>query len=593
MYNFAYQNSSLMLNTDRIPEKSRTLLYALFFSITLLAQCMIFHYLAFHNSLWSYIYYDPIKFWAFYLPKIGICLFIAAFVPLFRKKGWTIVMSLILAVWILAELVYYRVNSFFLDAYSFTMIGNMKGFWDSVLAFIRPVDIAIALPTLCLAVALYFLKPGSNSGKTAVTAFIVSMVLHIMGMVLLDIKINRDPFHNSYQSPGIVFNPFSDEGSKKIAEWSETVYASRTSVIHCLILDAWGLIKMSFPDRKPLTPQDVAFNPEIQLFNETSPTFPTPKRNLYIVLFESLENWAVTPQATPAIYNFIQSHHSNVMWAQRIKNQTRGGTSGDGQMIVNAGILPISSGATCFRFPANCYPSLSELYETATMIIPGNLSVWNQERMSDAYHIAENIVVPESEDSTTFSILNDIYREYPYVMVLSVASHTPFHRCPDSMKLKRDKAMPATMADYLDCVHYTDSFLGEFLEKVDTDKTLRNSTIVITGDHTIFDNDLRRKFNEYCISSGEKYKVMEAYCPFIMYSPSIKENTIVEEEVYQMDIYPTVLHVIGCDSSYYWKGFGINLLDREAVRPLTEEEAFSLSEKMILADYWNYRKNGQ
>lgn len=176
-------------------------------------------------------------------------------------------------------------------------------------------------------------------------------------------------------------------------------------------------------------------------------------------------------------------------------------------------------------------------------------------------------------------------------MALSITSHAPFTFCPEEEKRSRDSSMPKIMADYLDCVHYTDSLLGDFLEKVDTDETLRNSTIIITGDHTIFDDDLRRKFNDYFISSGEDKKA-EAYCPFIIYSPSIKEKTIVEEEVYQMDIFPTALHAIGCDSTYYWKGFGINLLDREAVRTLAEEEAFALSEKMILADYWRYIKDG-
>jgi hypothetical protein len=47
------------------------------------------------------------------------------------------------------------------------------------------------------------------------------------------------------------------------------------------------------------------------------------------------------------------------------------------------------------------------------------------------------------------------------------------------------------------------------------------------------------------------------------------------------------LHILGCES-YYWKGFGVNLLDQEALdaRPITPSDAQSLSDKMIRADYF-------
>lgn len=63
-----------------------------------------------------------------------------------------------------------------------------------------------------------------------------------------------------------------------------------------------------------------------------------------------------------------------------------------------------------------------------------------------------------------------------------------------------------------------------------------------------------------------------------------------------MDIYPTILHLIGCDD-YYWRGFGVNLLDSAAHhnRPISPDEASVLSDKMIRADYFrdylNYSSN--
>ena len=55
-----------------------------------------------------------------------------------------------------------------------------------------------------------------------------------------------------------------------------------------------------------------------------------------------------------------------------------------------------------------------------------------------------------------------------------------------------------------------------------------------------------------------------------------------------MDAYPTILHLIGCEN-YYWKGLGVNLLDSvgRSNRPITEQDAYILSDKLIRANYFN------
>jgi hypothetical protein len=54
-----------------------------------------------------------------------------------------------------------------------------------------------------------------------------------------------------------------------------------------------------------------------------------------------------------------------------------------------------------------------------------------------------------------------------------------------------------------------------------------------------------------------------------------------------MDIYPTIMHLIGCEN-YYWKGLGINVMDSTARRnrPITEEDAYELSDKLIRSNYF-------
>lgn len=152
--------------------------------------------------------------------------------------------------------------------------------------------------------------------------------------------------------------------------------------------------------------------------------------------------------------------------------------------------------------------------------------------------------------------------------------------------------MPKDMANYMKSFHYTDSCMKDVLENIQTDSILKNSTIVITSDHSIFPQIKRDEFDKYCKGNDLAYKVTENYCPLIIYSPNIKEKIIVDELAYQMDIYPTILNLIGCEN-YYFKGFGINLLNKELYdnRPITEEEAYDLSDKIIQSNYFKKIEN--
>ena len=120
-----------------------------------------------------------------------------------------------------------------------------------------------------------------------------------------------------------------------------------------------------------------------------------------------------------------------------------------------------------------------------------------------------------------------------------------------------------------------------------SDSILAQSTVVITGDHTIFKPAMLTEFADYAKKNDLSIATGENYCPLIIYSPAIKENKQIDEVCYQMDIFPTILYLIGCEK-YIWKGFGVNLLDDSVRhnRPISEQEAYRLSDLMIRSDYF-------
>lgn len=489
-------------------------------------------------------------------------------------------MSILINIWIIAELIYFRANRIFLDAQSFALISNMDGFWSSVPMYMYASDLILLLPNLLLILCIITFASEKRSTLSAIVIIGLALVANIGGCLA-----TRYVYDFLYKLPHDknYFNPFSDKAVGDLFGFTSLEYAKNTSVIHAFIYDIKKLIQLPFESTAYTMTDEEA--QQLEPFINTYVPNIQPDRNLILIIVESLETWAIRPEIMPNLWKFMEEH--NVLWAQHVESQTKGGTSSDGQLIFNTGLLPIQHGAVCKRYPHNVYPSLSDVYDNAALVQPGDLSVWNQKYMSDSYQIDTNYLSPQSLDHVTFSILDSIYNLHPYCMAITMATHSPFLACSKMTKLDLPYDMPENMANYLRCMHYSDSCWGDFLHKVDNDSILQNATICFMGDHIIFDPNMRNTFAVYCTDNQLDYDVNSAHTAIITYSPNIDKKYIVSETSYQMDAYPTILHLIGCED-YYWKGFGVNLLDSVARnnRLITEQEAYILSDKIIRANWF-------
>ena len=526
---------------------------AVIFTISVFCQCVLFNYQAFNQ-----VETNLSECLGYYLPKLSIAAVVGGFAFLMKRKYWTVIVSLVLSVWIISNLIYFRSAGIVLDPYSFTMTGNMKGFWGSIVSYIYPTDILILMPSLLVYAVYRIFAEKFKAGDRSFPGFVI--------FALLGLLLHIGCYFIKRGQREVPFNPFDKtfvgEGG---FGWTSNSYVIGTSIIHGFIyslinpVEADGetpVYSLSKSDEKLLS---VFCRPE-KMGEGTSS--PVPTGRLIVILVESLESWAVSPTVMPNICHFIETHADNCLMADKIRRQTAGGVSGDGQMIVNTGLLPVMEGAACFRFPRNAYPSISSLFKSSAIFFPGSKSVWNQGAMDEAYGIKYEYGFDQRKfsgrtnprmDETIISSLCDNFEKYQYILALTYASHAPFRKYSRKSSADTDSAMPETMRNYLNCLHYTDSCMGVFLSLVDKDFTLKNSTIVITGDHPVFDRDRVSEFNRYLNKSGAEYEITEGNTALIIYSSEIKEKTYVSDQCYQMDIYPTVLNLIGCGGGIFGK----------------------------------------
>lgn len=579
--------------------KYANLYLALLFALSLFGQCLLFNVLGGFGVMVSSLWRNPSGFWSFYLPKMFVAVLLASLVFLFKRKYWTLYVSALLSLWTLANLVYLRNVGNVITGASFLLLGNLNGFQSSILFYLRAQDLLLLLPILLTGLAVYLFDNRRRGwvGLGVGLALCVGMsVVESWALTLMLAKVEEGPLTparkqevvqrwaaSPYEVPRLV--------ACRAGGLTPVFYAGNFTLFHFLLAD--------LKEIKDIKLSKILFTEQDQMlanaFIQNTPPHPSQVSSpLILILVESLETWAVRPDIMPNLCRFINEHET-LLRANSVTSQIKDGMSADGQLIVNTGLLPISSGAVCSLYPSNRFPSLSENYAPSTaMVLSGAMTTWNQTGMSEAYHIKDNYAFPECQqaDSIVFAALDTTYQTHDYVLALTIGSHLPFTLCNDLSTLVFPADMPEYMAHYLQCLQYTDACWGEFLRKVDTDPHLANATICITGDHIIFDNEMRSRFVQYCQTSHSDFAPEQAYTACIIYSPKIEQKQILDEVVYQMDIYPTLRHLIGADE-YYWKGFGVNLLDSTAVRPITAEDAYSLSDKIIRSNYFETLLNNE
>ena len=532
------------------------------FALTIFVQCVLFHYLIYKEILLSSLWHSPRFFFRFYLPATTMAIFFSSFVFLFKNKWWTVVVSLIFDVWIFANLWYFRANSVLVDRYAINMLGNLNGYWDSILALIRPSDFVFLALTTLLFVTILIFRKRIHYQSTKLFGVFMSLAIFLgfsNGWFLVK-KANGD---KSYLNP---FRLYED-----IFVSTSYYYVNDHSIYHYFF---YTIRELLIPRETTylLTEEDTE---KTQKFiNDTIITKPSPKTTLILCIVESLNSFVITKEFMPNLYEFIESNH-NILFVPNIRSQAKAGNSGDGQMTIQTGLLPVKQGAACMRFSDNKYPALSSLYNQSAGIFPGDLTVWNQYLMSPAYGIDTNISYC-TDDVLLSQKAIEISNKYDNIMVLTSGMHIPCSLYANKSSINLPDSIPTLLSNYIKSANYTDMGLKFITDGISEDNNLANFTVVITADHALPTDDNFSNLYNY-----------SHLIPLIIYSLGIKQKTIITDTCYQMDIYPTILHLIGCED-YYWKGFGINLLDSAARhnRPITPEEAYDLSDKIIRADYF-------
>ncbi len=596
------------------------LTWAIFFlfAVLLFGKQIIFHWDAFHSLLISSLWRNPIAFYKFYMAKLLMPLFIASFVFISRHRWWTILVSFLTDIWCMANLIYYKTYDSFLSVNDILLAGNMNGAWDSVTAYFDGYMVFLLFLSVIWSIFYNILpktQPKRQWGVFGITLLLVYSLAILNNYFTYNAKFWASANSEAAQIAEAQeewTNFVNDHGIPQKAEWLRYVpfynlYKSACSVVTMGIgsmvgyvqeqsilsdfvaINVYQLFKQDMTgDIRTLSEEEQNL---VDLFIYADSTQLQPTNSLIVILVESLEDWPLHQeiegqQIAPYLMQFKEQNH--ILYCEKIKSQALGGNSGDGQMIINTGLLPIRDGIACMHYGNNIYPNFAHFYTTSTVMNPWP-QVWNQDTMSVRYAYTQMIEPYNTHWEDKQVLENSLCylqeNEPPMcLLAITVSMHCPFARVKNN---KVQTTAPTILNRYMQCLNYTDSCIGAFMNAVLQDTLLSQSTIVITGDHTIFKPAMLTEFHDYAVEQNLLIASGDNYCPLIIYSPKINGNVHITEECYQMDIFPTILHLIGCEN-YYWHGLGVDLLDEQARhhRTLLEQDAYHISDLLIRSNYF-------
>jgi lipoteichoic acid synthase len=480
-----------------------------------------------------------------------------------RKKGFIFIILFLIDIYLICNLVYFRTYNTLMPLSSFKLVGNLRGLGGSIFSSFRIIDILFILPSLFLLfLYLFFFK------RKIIIIRTKQRIAEFITLLLLSFLMIG---YNLYSCRNNELNLLSKNHLFKYdvvnATWNYGF----------LIYWAWEVVDnlnknpaLSI-DEKKMVEEWIEKNRQKEVRQNF--TF-SAKKNVILILVESLESFPIkkniaNAEITPNLNSLIDSGIS--FYAPHVKPQVKDGRSSDSQLILNSGLLPINSGAACFKFPNDFYYTIAKALKqkgySSHTLIGGEASYWNQIILNknlgfDELISLENFNKDEVyefglSDSSFFSqafLKMSKLRKPFYAQIITLSSHYPFSLPNHRKYMNVPDDCPLEVSRYLNAIHYVDMFLGKFISELKKSGLFENSTIIITGDHDAFDHKpyLKDKYGETLMSKN-------GFVPLIVINSEV--NGVYDKMLGQVDIYPTLIDLLGLED-YGWHGLGISIFNK-------------------------------
>ncbi len=296
-------------------------------------------------------------------------------------------------------------------------------------------------------------------------------------------------------------------------------------------------------------------------------------RNVIVISLESLQNFVINndmngQEITPFLNSLTKD--KDTYYFNNFYHETGLGKTSDAEFITENSLYGLGRGAVFFTHGENTYNSMAERlgengYFTNVMH-SNNKSFWNRDMIYKSFNIQKFYDVDSYEVTDDNSVnwgLKDIpyfeqsaalMKEMPqpyYSRMITLTNHYPFYLDPEDMMIDEYDSNSGTLNRYFQTVRYLDESIKVFFEELKEQGLYDNSIIVMYGDHYGISENHNKAMAQYLgkeeITSYDTALLQSV--PFFIHIPGSNDGQVMEEVSGQLDIRPTILHLLGIDTS--------------------------------------------
>lgn len=542
---------------------------------TVLAVGSIFATFLLFDVFWCYgSTFRPFSGLFLYVTGIFMSLFLA--LPyILTRRIWTLwVVLLLLDVLLLSNLMYYRTYSEAIPLGTYLLGGNLRDFMPAVWASLRWADLSfLALTVTAMLLYWHYIRGNELKKKEKLWGYFAWMCIPLI--IYVSFFPTPSSFRKSYASDASSAYEYRT-GPAKYTVFGKMYYDALIETEHITSAQVHEVRDFARNLRPvPMLPDSIA-----------------PRRNLVIVICESLESWGLGlryegHEVTPHLNSLLSD--ASTLYAPKMLSQAKGGRSIDGQLLYLTGMLPLEQGCFSSNYPGSNLPSihkaLKEGHGAHSYLLTGDKKkVWNQEgaaramgidtiidyegfRIEDNYakrrHVGDRALIRQIIEKMRSNSIWPV-GEAAIVQIITFSGHSPFKMPEQERDWILSEDTPETLAGYLYCAHYTDKAIGELTDYLKGRPDWENTLFVIAGDH----EGLGQRRQELANSPKGKGVVNEnPYVPLIIANSPIGGR--IEQVIGQCDMYPTLLQLLGLQG-YWWPGFGVSVLSNTHPRCATD-----------------------
>ena len=340
------------------------------------------------------------------------------------------------------------------------------------------------------------------------------------------------------------------------------------------------------------------------------------KKNIIKIHLESFQTFLINKkvngkEVTPFL-NKLSTGNDDFRYYPNFFHQTGQGKTSDSEFTMDNSLYGLPQGSAYSLKGDNTYQSLPAILDqkegyTSDVMHGDYKTFWNRDQIYkhfgiDKFYDAtyydmsdENVVNLGLKDKPFFKASAEYQSKMKqpfYSHLITLTNHYPFTLNSEDASIDKPNTGDSTVDGYIQTAHYLDQALEQYINDLKAKGLYDDSVIMIYGDHYGISENHNNAMEKLLGEQITPAKFTDLNRTGFWLKIPGKNGTVDETYAGQMDVMPTILHLVGIDSKNYLM-FGTDVLskDHNDVIPFRNGDFITKDYKFVNGKVYSNKNN--